>query len=553
MSLLNVIGKHLFYIFGIFSIPLPSLLLDFLLKPNDVFVILFLLLFTSRGGNPARNQRKGNTRPPPNFTRLINCPFAASAHFHKKLNHWKFNVTNPRHNHESSLDPAAHTANRKLTDTLYEDMKRLGEAGLKPSAILEALKKTHPEESILATISTIYTARKKAQQEMLQGISPIVHLNRTLADSDFTTHTKVDHDGELKALFFCHSCSIKLLSKYHYLLLLDCTYKTNKYKMPLLHITGITGSSKTFSVAFCFLSHETQDYYNWALQCLLTVFESNNIPIPTVFVTDREQALINSLSTTFPTSSHMLCTWHIQKNLLTNAAKTIKDKSRKKEMLKHWNNLIQLPLESEFRSSFERFASEYGPAFQEYVTTTWLPVADKYSNAWTKMLPHFGHRTTSRIESAHSFIKTHLLGPQYSFSSVIKMITIALEAQSHEISAQFHQQKINSLKNLPRIFENCLGKVTHYALRQAQRNFSEVSNVQRNDVCNGFHRIRTGIPCKHQLAELGWQGQMLEPSEFHPQWRINVSFSSFLIFFMFFFFCGVWAGSHRSNYLNIGT
>ena len=274
-------------------------------------------------------------------------------------------------------------------------MKNLGKAGLKPAAILEALKKTHPEESILATITTIYSARKKAQQQLLDGCSPIVHLNKTLAKSDFATFTKVDLDGELKALFFCHSLSIKLLSTYHYILLLDCMYKPNKYKMPLLHIAGKTGASKSFSVAFCFLAEETQEYYQWALNCLLSVFTTNKIPLPDVLITNQEQALINSIESTFPDATHLLCTWNILKNLMTNGAKLIKDKAKEAQMLHHWNNLIRIPIKSKFCSSFKQFASQYGPKFQSYMLNTWLPVAEKYSNAWTKRIPHFENRTTS--------------------------------------------------------------------------------------------------------------------------------------------------------------
>jgi hypothetical protein len=79
------------------------------------------------------------------------------------------------------------------------------------------------------------------------------------------------------------------------------------------------------------------------------------------------------------------------------------------------------------------------------MTSNWLPVVEKYANAWTKNVPHFGHRTTSRIESSHAFIKSHLLGPQHSFSAVINIISNALEAQCHKISALYHQQKITSL------------------------------------------------------------------------------------------------------------
>ncbi|OAV84724.1 hypothetical protein PTTG_31112, partial [Puccinia triticina 1-1 BBBD Race 1] len=92
-----------------------------------------------------------------------------------------------------------------LTPSLYEEMKQLGDAGLKPAAILEAMKKTHPDEQILATISTIYTARRRAQLESLQGLSPVSHLNKTLLNTDFTTATKVNNEGTLQALFFCHA------------------------------------------------------------------------------------------------------------------------------------------------------------------------------------------------------------------------------------------------------------------------------------------------------------------------------------------------------------
>jgi hypothetical protein len=212
--------------------------------------------FSFRGGLPECNVCKGDVRLP-KVSRLINCPISASAYFQKKKDHWRFSVSNPAHNHPSSLNPSAHTANRQLTDSIFEEMKKLGNAGLKPSVILATLKKTHPDKTILATISTIYATWKKANQEFLQGISPIVHLNKTLQNSEFTTMARTDDGGNLTALFFCHSRCVKLLSSYHYILFLDCTYKANKYKMPLLHIAGTTGSKKSFSLAFCFLHEET--------------------------------------------------------------------------------------------------------------------------------------------------------------------------------------------------------------------------------------------------------------------------------------------------------
>ncbi|OAV90290.1 hypothetical protein PTTG_28392 [Puccinia triticina 1-1 BBBD Race 1] len=110
-----------------------------------------------RGRDPNQNRRPGKEKANTASTRLINCPSSAAAYFQKKKNVWKFTIKNPAHNHPPSLYAAAHTTNRKLTPSLYEEMKQLGDAGLKPAAILKAMKKTHPDEQILATISTIYS------------------------------------------------------------------------------------------------------------------------------------------------------------------------------------------------------------------------------------------------------------------------------------------------------------------------------------------------------------------------------------------------------------
>ena len=93
--------------------------------------------------------------------------------------------------------------------------------------------------------------------------------------------------------------------------------------MLLLHIAGVTRTNKSFSAAFCFLAEESQPYYEWALNSLITLLNANNVPLPKVDVTDLKQALINSLSKLIPSAHHLLCTWHIQKNLVTNAAKMI--------------------------------------------------------------------------------------------------------------------------------------------------------------------------------------------------------------------------------------
>jgi hypothetical protein len=174
---------------------------------------------------------------------------------------------------------------------------------------------------------------------------------------------------------------------------------------------------------------------------------------------------------------------------------------------------------------------EYGPSFQEYTTSNWLLVVKKWANASTKNVPHFEHRRTSCIESSHAFIKSHLLGPQHSFSAMIKIISNALEAQCHKISALYHQQKITSLQNIGKIFHNCHGWITHYALWKTQNNLLLIRSVNPNSTCNGSYIQRMGIPCKHQIEGIVRIGGQVEPENFHAQWHIKVSCSPFFLFF----------------------
>ena len=92
---------------------------------------------------------------------------------------------------------------------------------------------------------------------------------------------------------------------------------------------------KSSSLAFYFLREETQDYYKWALQNLLNIFTSHEIPLPEVVITDQEQAQINSLSYIFPNAYQMLCIWNIKKNLNNNGTKYIKNKTSEHAMIKN--------------------------------------------------------------------------------------------------------------------------------------------------------------------------------------------------------------------------
>jgi MULE transposase domain len=63
-------------------------------------------------------------------------------------------------------------------------------------------------------------------------------------------------DDVVTALFCTQRTCLEILRMNPYILIMDCTYKTNKYKMPLLDIVGILAISATFFVGFGFIQND---------------------------------------------------------------------------------------------------------------------------------------------------------------------------------------------------------------------------------------------------------------------------------------------------------
>ena len=102
-----------------------------------------------------------------------------------------------------------------------------------------------------------------------------------------------------------HPVSIDILRAFPNVLIMDCTYKTNKYRCPLLEIVGVTSTNLTFSVAFVYLEAEREENYTWALSILQTAMEDGYAP--SIIVADRELAFMKAIERIFPTSRHLLC------------------------------------------------------------------------------------------------------------------------------------------------------------------------------------------------------------------------------------------------------
>jgi len=171
---------------------------------------------------------------------------------------------------------------------------------------------------------------------------------------------------------------------------LDCTYKTNRFKMPLLNIIGVTNLDTIFTVAFCFMKSETQIDYEWALNQLRYIYGDN---YPRVMLTDRELALTNAIDVKNCRKYWTECETEDWENFLPG-----------------WRGIVDSPSEAVYEQRLRDFREKYcrKPEALRYLKDTWLIWKEHLVSAWADQHMHLGHRTTSCIEGSHKNLKLYL-------------------------------------------------------------------------------------------------------------------------------------------------
>jgi hypothetical protein len=124
------------------------------------------------------------------------------------------------------------------------------------------------QSDTIATQRDIYNCIAAGKRALAEGQSHIHALAEELNKQGFWSHICLDESDTVTAVIFSHPDSLAYLEAYPEVLIMDCTYKTNKYRMPLLDIVGVDACEKTFCVAFAFLSGEEEEDFKWALSRL---------------------------------------------------------------------------------------------------------------------------------------------------------------------------------------------------------------------------------------------------------------------------------------------
>ncbi|EFZ03822.2 hypothetical protein MAA_00896 [Metarhizium robertsii ARSEF 23] len=363
------------------------------------------------------------------------------------------------HNHDPSWDPTAHPIHRTLSKEGASQVATLTNAGIAPKGIRTYIRQN---TSSIATQQDIYNRIADARREACEGQSSINALANQLFKEGFWSQFQTGPDDRVKAVLFAHPDSVFYLQSYPDVLILDCTYKTNKYGMPLLDVIGVDACQRSFCIAFAFLGGETEEDYIWALGRLNMLFESRNIKRPAVILTDRCLACINAVATCFPSSVSLLCLW----------------------------------LD---------------------------PYKEKLVKAWVDQHLHLDNVVTSRVEGIHGLLKSHLEVSTLDLFEAWRTIKLVLANQLVELRSNQAKQQIRTPIELSgALYSTVHGWVSHQALRKVeeQRKLLLKKDPPPSRTCTGSFTRSQGLPCVHKLDALLAQGHALQLEDFHTHWRL---------------------------------
>ncbi|ETL89566.1 hypothetical protein L917_11523 [Phytophthora nicotianae] len=185
------------------------------------------------------------------------------------------------HSHPPSADARVHACHRQraaasevvlssssLAQALVEAHTA---AGVSVASIRATLSQAAPDPFV--TLKDIANTRNAVQRRELSTQAAMEALFPELSKQGFFYRYDINPDTqELRYLLWAHPCTAKLYRRHHDVLVVDCTYKTNKFKIPLFNIIAVTGFNTVLPVAQCWLPGEKQENYVWALNMMRLFF-----------------------------------------------------------------------------------------------------------------------------------------------------------------------------------------------------------------------------------------------------------------------------------------
>ena len=100
---------------------------------------------------------------------------------------------------------------------------------------------------------------------------------------------------------------------------------------------------------------------------------------------------------------HILCRWHIFKNIKAKCHSSFKSEKEWDSFAAQWNKFIRSRAEDEYSENFTNLSKTWTTQTADYILANWLPLKTEFVGTYIDSHPHFGTTVTSRFECLTSY------------------------------------------------------------------------------------------------------------------------------------------------------
>jgi hypothetical protein len=208
-------------------------------------------------------------------------------------------------------------------------------------------------------------------------------------------------ERRLNSLFWMAPDQIIAYERYHDVVIVDTTSRTNQFDMILMLFTVIDNNFRNLIVAAALLEDETEETFAWVLQELRSSCEV----IPTVLYSDADPALISAVKNNYQDTRHFHCIFHIDLNLRKKLKGKLRDQFEdfRAKFLKMRNSLCH----NQFEIQWNNLINEY-PESQQYLTRVLYSCKTSWASYAINRNFTAGVQSSQRAEVSNKLIKEKL-------------------------------------------------------------------------------------------------------------------------------------------------
>ncbi|KAF7145739.1 hypothetical protein RHSIM_Rhsim04G0114900 [Rhododendron simsii] len=320
---------------------------------------------------------------------------------------------------------------------------------------------------------------------------------KALDDPLFFYKYDVNHENCLDKLFWADSRSRLDYAAFGDVLVFDTTYRTNAYKKPFVMFCGVSNHYLSIIFGCALLPNETTETYMWVLETLMEAMDGKK---PISVVIDGDKAMRQAIITVIPSAKHRLCTWHLQRNAVSNV--------HKPKFHEDFKRLKSLECDrDEFDKAWAVLVKQYN-----IESNSWVVEAYRNRHKWAEsyLRGHFfaGMSSSQRCEGMHGYfnrflkVRLKLYEFVWHYDRAIARMRVN-EAAAEGFRAEMELEAKFYVKQQLEEEDHYVYKLEQYATENKWRVEFHPFDVSIKCPCMKLESF--GIPCCHIIAVMKFQ------------------------------------------------